>query len=100
MKKKIILKRFLWSVSIIFLLMNVVAFFHAYKFTHFSKDNVTKTKDAKHLSTADKIKILFCGIDNPRPVNKEVPSQKFETINLSSNKNIECWSIKVDRSIG
>ena len=80
--------------------MNVVAYFHAYKFTHFTYNNVVKTKDAKKLSTIDKMKTLFFGIDNPRPVNKGTPTQKFETIKLQSNKTIECWSIKTDSAKG
>jgi len=78
--------------------MNVVAFFHAYKFTHFTSAKVTKTKASKNLSTGAKIKILFFGIDNTRPENNAIPSQKFETIQLHSNKTIECWSIKEDNS--
>ncbi len=80
--------------------MNFVAFFHAYKFTHFADNNVTKTKDVKKLSTIDKIKALFLGIDNPRPVNTITPTQKFETIKLQSNKTIECWDIKTDSAKG
>jgi alpha-beta hydrolase superfamily lysophospholipase len=80
--------------------MNVVAYFHAYKFTHFSENNVARTKDAKKLSTIDKIKTVLFGVDNPRPINNGTPSQKFETIKLQSNKSIECWHIKTDSSKG
>ncbi|MCX6351881.1 MAG: alpha/beta hydrolase, partial [Bacteroidetes bacterium] len=80
--------------------MNIVAFFHAYKFTHFTSDIVTKTKDAKQLSTVEKIKTLFFGINNPRPTNHSTPSQKFRTIKLKSNKEIECWSIKTEKPKG
>src|ERR1035437_523159 len=100
MKRKKIFKRLLWALATIFILMNVVAFFHAYKFTHFTSENVTKTKDAKHLSFGNKLKTLFFGIDNPRPTNKTIPSESFETIKLKSNKEIECWLIKTDSSKG
>jgi alpha-beta hydrolase superfamily lysophospholipase len=99
-KIKKIFKRLLYALATIFVLINVVAFFHAYKFTHFTSANVAKTKDAKHLSTADKIKTLLFGIDNPRPTNNSTPSEKFETIQLQSNKTIECWHIKADSSKG
>ncbi|MGH2564184.1 MAG: alpha/beta hydrolase [Ginsengibacter sp.] len=100
LQRKRIFKRLLWALAIIFLLMNVIAFFHAYKFTHFTSTRVTKTKASKNLSTGAKMKILLFGIDNPRPENNATPSQKFETIELQSNKKIECWSIKADSSKG
>jgi alpha-beta hydrolase superfamily lysophospholipase len=80
--------------------MNFVAFFHAYKFTHFADSNIIKRKDVKKLSTTGKINALFLGIDNPRPVNTITPTQKFETIKLQSNKTIECWNIKTDSAKG
>jgi len=79
--------------------MNVVAFFHAYKFTHFSDSDDTKTK-ARDLSFPGKVKALIFGINNPRPVNKSTPNKDFETITIQSNKKIECWLIKADSSKG
>jgi hypothetical protein len=76
--------------------MNIVAYFHAYKFTHFTDAAVAKTKDTKHLSVAGKLKALFFGIDNPHPVDSILPSQKFETITLQSNKHLEYWYIRAD----
>lgn len=54
MKKKLI-KRIGWTILALFLLMNVVAFFHAYKFTHFSNTTEAKTKSEK-LSFGGKMK--------------------------------------------
>ncbi len=82
-----------------FTLMNVVAFFHAYKFTHFVNGELVKTKDARQLSITAKIRALFLGIDNPRPVNKVVPAGPFETVRLHSNKEIECWRIKTKSAL-
>ena len=78
MKKRKILIRLLWVFVIIFILMNISAYFHAYKFTHFTTKNVIKTKGAGNLSMTEKIKTLFLGINNPRPHNKKSPIQKFE----------------------
>ena len=99
-RRKRIWKSIGWTLFILFILMNAVAFFHAYKFTHFSDPEVQRTKDAKDLSSSAKIKALLLGINNPRPTNFTKPSQPFETINLQSNKSIECWSIKQDSSKG
>ena len=99
-KRPKILRRLGWTLLIVLTLLNVVAYFHAYKFTHFSGNNVAKTKGGKKLSTINKIKTLLFGIDNPRPISKNTPTQKFETIKLQSNKYIECWHIKTDSAKG
>ena len=100
MKRRKMAKRLLTALLSFFIFMNVVAMFHAYKFTHFADSNVVKTRDAKDLSTSGKIRTILFGIDNPRPVNKTKPAQKFETIILQSNKAIECWSVKADNARG
>jgi pimeloyl-ACP methyl ester carboxylesterase len=101
MKKKFV-RRILWSVLIVFILMNVIAFFHAYKFTHFvsSAESSKKTADPKALNTTQKLKAMFLGVENPRPSNYEFPDESFEVIRLKSNKEIECWSIQRDSSNG
>lgn len=80
--------------------MNVVAIFHSYKFTHFSESKIVKTKDPKQLTPGQKIKTLIFGISNPRPENNAFPTTDFKTINLKSNREIECWSIPTDNSKG
>ena len=74
--------------------MNSIAFFHAYKFTHFTGNNTVKTKSPEKLSLIDKAKTLFLGVNNPKPKNNKFPTQKYQIINLKSNKEIECWFIK------
>src|SRR5689334_9136192 len=88
------IKRSLWTLMTIFILMNIVALFHSYKFTHFADSKIEKTRDPQKLTTGQKIKTLIFGISNPRPENNTVPTKPYETITLKSNKEIECWSIK------
>jgi len=95
-----LLKRFLLIVLTVFIFINIVAYFHASKFTNFDSSVIAKTKDAKQLSFGQKIKALFLGVNNPRPVNNSVPIENFETIKLKSNKEIECWLVKKDTSKG
>lgn len=80
--------------------MNVIASFHAYKFTHFSNDNSEKTKSPNKLSILEKTKTLFLGVNNPKPQNTKFPIQTYQTITLKSNKQIECWLIKTSNSKG
>lgn len=96
--KKNKLKKLLWFFTIGFLMMNVVAYFHAYKFTHFSIDkNASKTKSPEQLTTFDKLQTLAFGVNNPRPQNKPKPNG-YKTLVLQSNKKIECWYSKKNTS--
>jgi uncharacterized protein len=93
-------KKILWAVASIFILMNLVAFAHAYKFTHFSKNERARTVDPKELSLLNKVKILFVGIDNPKPKHKTKPTRSFEVVTLGQRNRIQCWSFKVKNSKG
>lgn len=99
-KKYTYFKRFVISCSVGFIIMNIVAAFHAYKFTHFDTTALAKTKHAKQLSISEKLKILVFGISNPRPRNITKPSQAYESIMLKSNKEIECWYIQTETPKG
>lgn len=92
-KKSKRFKRAFWLFVSLLLLMNGMAFFHAYQFTHFSAHTLLKTQRPEALSWGDKIKTLFFGIQNPRPNNTTVPQQPYETIYLQSNKKIETWYV-------
>ncbi|WP_240345182.1 alpha/beta hydrolase [Flavobacterium sp. CLA17] len=80
--------------------MNTIAFFHAYKFTHFSNSKAEKTKSPEKLTSFEKAKILFFGVNNPKPKSTKFPSQEYQTLKLQSNKEIECWLIKTEKSKG
>jgi len=97
-KKRI--KQSLWILLSMFILMNMVAIFHSYQFTHFTNGKAERTKDPKELSMGQKIKILFLGVSNPRPENKTFPLNEYQTITLKSNKEIECWEMKVENAMG
>lgn len=89
-----------WSILSVFILLNIVAYFHAYKFTHFGDNTNIRTKDPKSLSYFRKIKTLFLGINNPRPTNGQLPTKPYHTIRLKSNKTIECWLMKTENAKG
>lgn len=94
------IKKLIWTFAILFILMNVIAIFHSHKFTHFAESNSEKTKSPTKLSTGQKISTLLFGVNNPKPINEITPSNVFKTINIESNKKIECWDIKVTNSKG
>ena len=75
-----------------FLLLNIVAFNHAWQFTHFSDPKKARTVDPEDLGIGDKIKTLFLGINNPRPTNK-IPNDEFEVLTIPSRNDMkmEAW---------
>lgn len=95
--RKIRIKKILIiNLIIIFILLNIVAIFHAYKFTHFSDDNSKKqTKSPGQLSTSEKIKALFFGVDNPKPQASLLPDTIYQSKKLSGKKTIAIWEINI-----
>jgi pimeloyl-ACP methyl ester carboxylesterase len=90
----------LWLLLFAFMLMNIVAFAHAYKFTHFSGDATARTKDLKDLTWLNKFKILFIGIDNPKPQHKSKPHGNFDVITIGITDRIQCWYFKAAQPKG
>lgn len=91
---KSFLKKLVYGLSAFILILNVIAFIHAYKFTHFTTTNVSRTKDPSELTFVDKIKTLAMGIDNPKSQPVATPTLPFETVTLYSEDSIKCWHIK------
>jgi uncharacterized protein len=83
---------------LLFIVANIIAFFHAWRFTHFS--GTGSRTNPKQLSAGEKVSALFFGVSNPRPANKFIPPLEFETVILQSNRRIECWSINADSAKG
>lgn len=92
--------RLLWVLFLMLVFVNAVAFFHAYKFTHFDASATRKIENAYELSLGEKLGLLLTGADMPRPENKATPHRRFETVRLQSNKEIVCWYIPKDSAIG
>lgn len=87
-------------IAATFLLMNVVAIFHAYKFTHFAAAEKDKTKDPKDLNTGQKLKTMLLGVSNPRPQHKKLPGEHYQIVRLKRKETIECWDIKTHNAKG
>ncbi|NJN77348.1 MAG: alpha/beta hydrolase [Saprospiraceae bacterium] len=82
-----------------FLLLNVIAYNHAYKFTHFTKIEGERVKP-ENLSLSSKVKVLFFGVDNYRPINNQTPEKPYQTVTIQSRKSLECWMVEVENSKG
>jgi alpha-beta hydrolase superfamily lysophospholipase len=85
----------------LFILANIIAAFHAYRFTHFSGERKKQTRKPEELSFFKKIAVLTTGVDNPRPENDTLPAKKFEEIKLKGHDGmISCWMIPKEKARG
>jgi hypothetical protein len=80
------LKRLTRFILYLFVIVNTIACFHAYKFTHFDETITQKPKDPKDLVFTEKLKTLLFGVSLPRPQNLNSPDFPFSEIALNSNK--------------
>ena len=96
--KTLLLKRIAGLVLLGILLLNVIAYNHAYQFTHFSKSGVRQKPE--ELSAFEKFDILLTGIDNPRPNNTVVPEQEYQTVIIQSEELLEGWVVKAKEEVG
>jgi uncharacterized protein len=86
------------ALILVFLGMNMLAAIHAYKFTHFSAESISKTKSPEKLSFMEKLSALFLGVNNPKPINKEIPWQIYQSVTLQSNVKLDCWYINPEKA--
>lgn len=72
------LKRISRAATIIFVPVNPIAIFHAYKFTHFTDQESEKSKDPKKsLTVTPEIQThIFC-VSNPRPGNVLLSARRW-----------------------
>lgn len=84
------LRRLLRSALLVFLLMNLVAFLHAWRFTHFTDQQEAKPQ-AEELGWGRKIQYMFTGIPNPRPENEGEPAGEFESVVLNDKYSTSGW---------
>lgn len=80
-----------------FVLLNAVAYRHAWKMTHFVAAE-TRTEPPESLTTTGKIKVLLTGVSIPRPQNKLTPEYfglgyKTHKLKVDTNATIEAWQI-------
>ncbi|MBO0359992.1 alpha/beta fold hydrolase [Hymenobacter sp. BT186] len=85
-------RRLLLLAAVAFGAMNLVAAFHAWRFTHFTTEAGTHTDNPEQLTATQKLWVLLTGIKNPKPVNHQRPSFPYRTIHLTSpNGQLEAW---------
>jgi len=99
---KRLLKALLRLVIVLFVLLNIVVAFHAYKFTHFYNNGQITVKNNAEKSGWDKTKEILFGINTEKKKNNVTADSTFKTIYLKTRDSIilEAWYNDADSSKG
>ncbi|MEC5147604.1 alpha/beta hydrolase [Chitinophaga sp. 212800010-3] len=95
-------KKLAWICLSLFILLNVIAAFHAWKFTHFYDDKGHKNKLPEQMNMGEKLQMIFFGVRISKSVTAVHPTVPYETIWLKTKDNLklEGWWIPVDAPAG
>jgi uncharacterized protein len=99
---KRLLKILLRSIIIIFVLLNIIVAFHAYKFTHFYNNGEIAVKKKQEKSGWDKAREIFFGINAEKKKNDVTTDSAFKTVYIKTTDSLklEAWYIAADSSKG
>ncbi len=99
MKK--LLKYLLRTVLVIFVLLNVIVMFHAYKFTHFYEPGEVTVKTEAEKTGMDRTKEMLFGINTVKQKNI-APDSTFKTIKITTEDNfaLDAWLVNVPNAKG
>lgn len=97
-----VFRRFLRIVLSLFLLLNIMAAFHAYKFTHFYPANEVVKKRPEEMNWWDKTKAIVVGVRFPKSVNSVTPDTTYKTVNFKTADGIpiEAWYTEKSKAKG
>ena len=96
------LRILLRAVIIIFVLLNIIVMFHAYKFTHFYEAGEVTIKPDSLKTGWDKTKEAFFGINFAKKKNDPITDTNYHTVYLTTKDHIklEGWYIPMDSAKG
>ena len=96
-----LLKLLLRAAIILFVLLNAVVLFHAYKFTHFYDTGTAGIKNAAAKNGWDKTKEILFGINAEKKPNP-LPDTSYTAVTLVTNDSIQldAWYTKIAHARG
>ena len=97
-----LVKFLLRTVVVLFILVNIIVAFHAYKFTHFYNTGEISIKKAEAKTSWDKTKEILFGINAEKKKNNITTDSTFKTIYLTTKDSLklEAWYITADSAAG
>lgn len=99
---KRMLKYLLRTLIALFILVNIIVAFHAYKFTHFYNNGEIGIKKNEDKTGWDKTKEILFGINAEKKMNDITTDSTFQTVYLKTKDNLklEAWYIHADSAVG
>jgi alpha-beta hydrolase superfamily lysophospholipase len=97
-----LLKRTAIGVLIIFVVLNIITAFHAYKFTHFYDSKGTPIKKPEQMTGGEKLQAIVFGVAYSRREIKEFPAYPYETFftTTADGVKLESWYVPVPNAKG
>jgi pimeloyl-ACP methyl ester carboxylesterase len=97
-----LLRRALRVLIVLFLLLNIMAAFHALKFTYFYDDKTAVVKKPELMSRWEKTKVILFGLQYPKSINTARPKLLFDTLSLitADELRLSGWYIPRDSAKG
>jgi alpha-beta hydrolase superfamily lysophospholipase len=97
-----IVRRSLRVVLFLFVVVNIMAAFHAYRFTHFYEGSNHTLLRPETMTWSDKLGFIFLGMKYPKSINELVPSIPYEIVTLQTKNKLklEGWYCKSDSAKG
>ena len=93
-------KKIIRMLIILVVLIQLMAIFHAYRFTHFQTTHHGKTKLENMNSTLSRLAVLVFGVNNPRPENTTRPTMPFQTVFVGEERELETWMLNQESTRG
>ncbi|MGF6926876.1 alpha-beta hydrolase superfamily lysophospholipase [Chitinophaga sp. W2I13] len=95
-------KKLAWTCILLFVLLNIIGAFHAWKFTHFYDDGGRRNKLPEQMSTGEKIKTILFGVRIAKSATTGFPSVPYETVLLrtAGGLRLEGWWIPAKAATG
>lgn len=95
-------KKLAWTCILLFVLLNIIGAFHAWKFTHFYDDGGRRNKLPEQMSTGEKIKTILFGVRIAKSATTSFPSVPYETVLLrtAGGLRLEGWWIPAKAATG
>ncbi|MBS0028386.1 alpha/beta hydrolase [Chitinophaga sp. 22321] len=96
------LKRLAWTCLSLFLLLNIIGAFHAWKFTHFYDEGGRKNKLPEQMNAGEKLRTILFGVRIAKSVTAQHPVVPYETVLLHTQNGLrlEGWWIPVNAAKG
>ena len=100
MKK--VLKQVVRILLFIFVILNIIAAFHAYKFTHFYDNSGTPVKKAEQMSGWEKTKAILFGVNYSKLPITTAPAFPYQTFHVTTDDGLklEGWYVPKDSAKG